>query len=179
MEVLWNSKRNFFHLEPGADYFTAFSSPDKCEELPEDCKLSKFRDSSESIDDVISVAWNAGFRNYKLDGQIHPIEKPQVLINTENRNTFLAIQYMETQNESYVEQMECNKLYALCKIDGNDLYLASALDEDTGEIRLCTFTNRCQIPQAMKDYCPDYQVVLLPVHGNANLLVDMAIMVDI
>lgn len=157
--ILWNTKSEFFYMKPDIPMFYVYTKPELYQEEIKDVILKRVQLEANELQTLL---FNAGFLSGYFDNQAERLKRDTVLFYERNPNQLYFEQYLLTNDESWLKNIRVRKLYALCKLQGDDVLYASVTDDESEGFYILTFTNRT-IPKEVLDRYPDFSVVAYPV----------------
>lgn len=170
--ILWDAKTNFFYMEPGEPLFFVYSAPENCVALSKDCTLKRFCYPKSELKTFL---YNNGFTIGFFDGKTTQIKKDEVSHYARNSNHLCYLQYKLTGDEMWLEKMEKDKLFTFCKLNGEEVELATIANTQTGEIFVMTFTDKDLIPQEALDKYQDFTIIRYPFKDAILVNMDIPI----
>ena len=158
--ILMDDKIKSFYMNPGEPLFYAYSSPSKRKD--EEAVFGRTRLVEMDISDkkeLFTELYNSGFTDGYLDGERIHISARDIYYIDRNPNELCFAQYMLTNDERYLKQIDKKELYALCKIDGDKaIFPMTKLADDSYAV--LTYTDKSRIPQLLFDkYNDNYRIV--------------------
>lgn len=171
--ILWNKKYDFFDMQKDEAMPFIFSTPGSCRAVPPYCELKEINIEREAL---YAFLFNSGFNAGYLDMQKFLINKLSVSSYMRNANSLNFVQYLLTEDDSYKSRIRPYKLYTYARVEDDDLYLASAVDENSGKRYFLTFTDKYFIPKELQLQYKDYRLIRFPLEHE--YVVNLELMVN-
>ena len=153
--ILYDKNTGGFYMPPFDMSFYVYSDPSKCITKPENTRLVETEYETEA--EVKAILWRYGFFRGYIDDQPVAIKNADVTIFARNNNDLIYCQYLLTGDKQYLEMIQKNEFYTVCKIDGENIYFPVICVDDINYILV--YTNKNMISNELKEKYPSYKTV--------------------